>query len=161
MNSINPSLEQLILEKSKAIDIPPRLLATALNVLAENEQATEADILAHYRKLIVNDLREEALSQLYSSLKKERESAHYSLSGARTALVEMVREQSPEFNQIDAYREKDEELKNFHLEAWNLITDELLMIKNKYRKVLGQTDLTEIVREFCTEELEQWAHQVA
>ena len=45
--------------------------------------------------------------------------------------------------------------------AWNLITDELLMVRNKYRKVLGKTDLTDIVREFCPEELVQWAHPVA
>jgi hypothetical protein len=161
MNDIKSLSPTMILEKAAALDIPPRLLSLALACLAENDQVTEEVILAQYRDLVLNELREEALAQSGSNRKKERESAEYALSPARQALVDIVREQSPGFNHIDTYAGKNEPLKNYQLEAWNLITDELLSIKNKYRKVLGKTDLTDIINELCPEEMETLHHQPA
>src|SRR5688500_17269967 len=103
MNSINPVMIQMAVQKAQALDIPPRLLLVAFNSMAENEQATEADILAGYRKILLCELKAAALAQMQSNSKMDRENGVYSLSQARKTLLAFVQQQSSGLNRIDDY----------------------------------------------------------
>ncbi len=99
-----------------------------------------------FGKELLIDMKEQAIRQTKSKNRTVREPGEYALENADEGKVSLYANQ---------FTVEGEAIKNYHIVAWDYITNQQIKIRKKYRQRPMELDIVSIIKKVCPDLIQQ------
>lgn len=158
MNTTKETFSEAVHKKAGELKIIPKLLLVAIGSIAEDDHVKGSTILIRFGKELCIDMKQAAFKQIESRSEKKKAAGENALKDLdpQTASIGNLAYTvgDSDFMKATDLLQEGEQLKLFHLIAYNQVLSQMLKIK-KYVSKANSLDIVDIIKYLCPELIER------